>query len=120
MTIKVGINGFGRIGRLVFRCIENRRINGEDIEVVAINDPFTEKKYITYLLRYDSVHSKCDYEIEYDDNFIIVNNKYIKIFSDRNPLDINWKSVDVDVDVSKCFIHPCLIFNTYCFFFIFL
>ena len=99
MTIKVGISGFGRIGRLVFKCIENRRLNGEDIEVVGINDPFTEKKYITYLLKYDSVHGKCTYELNSDDNLIFVNKKPIIIFSDRNPLDINWKSIEVDVVV---------------------
>ena len=54
MPIKVGINGFGRIGRLVFKVIENRRINGEAIEVVGINDPFTKTDYITYLLKYDT------------------------------------------------------------------
>ena len=51
MTIKVGINGFGRIGRLVFKVIENRRLAGEDIQVVGINDPFTDTNYMTYLLK---------------------------------------------------------------------
>ena len=62
--IKVGINGFGRIGRLVFRCIENRRLLGSNIEVVAINDPFSEVNYMAYQLKYDSVHGTCNYNIK--------------------------------------------------------
>ena len=99
MTIKVGINGFGRIGRLVFKVIENRRLNGEDIEVVGINDPFTDTNYMTYLLKYDSVHGKCNYQLDSNDESITVNNKNIKIFSNRNPSQIQWNSVDTDVVV---------------------
>jgi glyceraldehyde 3-phosphate dehydrogenase len=98
---KVGINGFGRIGRLVFKSIENRRLKGEDIEVVAINDPFSKANYIKYLLEYDSVHSKCNYKLEYDENSIIVNDKSIKIFSDFDPSAISWSSVNVDI-VIEC------------------
>jgi glyceraldehyde 3-phosphate dehydrogenase len=99
MTIKVGINGFGRIGRLVFKVIENRRLAGEDIQVVGINDPFTDTNYMTYLLKYDSVHGKCNYQLDSNDESIIVNNQNIKIFSNRDPSQIQWRSVDTDIVV---------------------
>ena len=71
--VKVGINGFGRIGRLVFRSIEDRRLNGENIQVVAINDPFSETNYMCYQLKYDSVHGKCNYEICEKNEKLVVN-----------------------------------------------
>ena len=99
MTIKVGINGFGRIGRLVFRAIENRRLNGENIEVVAINDPFQTEDYMCYLLDFDSVHGKSGYQIEADLGKIIVNDRDIFFFKERDPTQINWEGVDV---VAEC------------------
>jgi len=101
MTIKVGINGFGRIGRLVFKVIENRRINGVDIEVVGINDPFTKTDYMAYLLKYDSVHGKCNYKLNSNNECIIVNNRNIKVFAERNPSQIKWNSVNTDI-VIEC------------------
>ena len=99
--VKVGINGFGRIGRLVFRSIEDRRLNGEDIKVVAINDPFSETKYMGYQLKYDSVHGKCTYEIcEKNDN-LVVNNNEIFHFKERDPVNINWGDHDVDYVVES-------------------
>ena len=97
--VNIGINGFGRIGRLVFKVIENRRLNGENIKVVGINDPFTTSDYMTYLLKYDSVHGKCDHKIESDDDNIIVNENRIKVFAERNPEQILWNSVNVDIVV---------------------
>ena len=60
--VRVGINGFGRIGRLVLRVIEEKRLQGEDIEVVAINEPFASTNYMEYQLKYDSVHGKCNFK----------------------------------------------------------
>ena len=93
--VKVGINGFGRIGRLVFRCIENRRLLGSNIEVVAINDPFSEVNYMAYQLKYDSVHGTCNYNIKSDSDFI-VNNKNIHVFKEKEPDKIEWGKYDVD------------------------
>jgi glyceraldehyde 3-phosphate dehydrogenase len=101
MTIKIGINGFGRIGRLAFRVIEERRKNGEDIKVVGINDPFTTNEYMEYLLKYDSVHGKCNYELSFNDDHIIVNDQHISVFAERDPTQIKWGSLNTDV-VIEC------------------
>ena len=74
MSIKVGINGFGRIGRLVFRA----GISRSDIEFVGINDPFMTPDYMAYMLRYDTMHGQFDGTIEYTDDAIIVNGKTVK------------------------------------------
>lgn len=94
--VKVGINGFGRIGRLVFRSIEDRRVHGDDIQVVAINDPFSETKYMGYQLKYDSVHGKCNYEISENDDNLVVNGNEIFHFKERDPTNIQWGDHDVD------------------------
>ena len=88
--IKVGINGFGRIGRLVFRAACGRK----DIQVVGINDPFIDLDYMVYMLRYDSIHGKFEGEISTDkeNNMLIVNGNKIKIFAQMNAADIDWKS----------------------------
>ena len=99
--VKVGINGFGRIGRLVFRSIEDRRLNGEDIKVVAINDPFSETKYMCYQLKYDSVHGHCGYDISSNDNFMNVNDNEIFHFRQRDPSNIQWSDHDVDYVVES-------------------
>jgi glyceraldehyde 3-phosphate dehydrogenase len=99
--VKVGINGFGRIGRLVFRSIEDRRLNGEDIMVVAINDPFSETEYMGYQLKYDSVHGNCGYDINSHDNFLNVNDNDIIHFKERDPSNIKWGEYDVDYVVES-------------------
>ena len=86
MSIKVGINGFGRIGRLVFRA----GINRPDIEFVGINDPFMTPDYMAYMLRYDTMHGRFDGTIEYTDDAIIVNGKTVKFFACMDPKDIPW------------------------------
>lgn len=96
MEIKVGINGFGRIGRLVFRTIEERRLKGENISVVAINDPFIQKDYLQYLLKNDTIHGKVDYQFSETDNGLMINENLITLFSEKNPLDINWINVHAD------------------------
>ncbi len=104
MTIKVGINGFGRIGRLVFRIIEDRRIKGEDIVVVGINDPFIENDYMIYLLNNDTVHGHFNYSITNNpDNTLSINNNIINKFSERDPSQIKWGNVDVVVESTGVF-----------------
>ena len=96
MTIKIGINGFGRIGRLVFRVVEERRLQGEDIAVVAINDPFIEKDYLVYLLTNDSIHGYTKYTITDEGNNLLSNNNLVNLFTERNPSSIGWGSVGAD------------------------
>jgi glyceraldehyde 3-phosphate dehydrogenase len=95
-TVKVAINGFGRIGRLAYR-----QIHGLDgIDVVAIND-LTSPKVLAHLLKYDSAQGRFDEEVKATENSIIVNGKEVKIYAQKNPADIPWKSHDVDV-VLEC------------------
>ena len=94
--IKIGINGFGRIGRITFRAILDR----DDVEVVAIND-LLEIDHLAYLLRYDSIHGRCDASIKVSGNNLIVNEKVIRVTSERDPLNIKWNEVNVDV-VAEC------------------
>jgi glyceraldehyde 3-phosphate dehydrogenase len=94
--IKVGINGFGRIGRIAFRTILSRN----NIEVVAINDLLTIE-HLAYLLKFDSVHGKFKGTIEVTDNALIVNGKAIKITSEKNPENIKWSSLNVDVVIES-------------------
>ncbi|MFT5127783.1 MAG: glyceraldehyde 3-phosphate dehydrogenase [Rhodothermales bacterium] len=86
MAIAVGINGFGRIGRLVFRAT----IDNPGVDVVGINDPFINPEYMAYMLRYDTVHGRFDGEISYSDDSITVNGKEIAVYGTRNPLEIPW------------------------------
>lgn len=86
MTIKIGINGFGRIGRIVFRAAQKRR----DIEVVAIND-LLSADYMAYMLKYDSTHGLFEGDIEVKNNSLIVNGKKISVMSERDPVNIRWK-----------------------------
>ena len=94
--IKVGINGFGRIGRITFRIILER----DDMEVVAINDLLTIDQ-LAYLLKYDSVHGKLNDEISTRDSNLVVNGKEIRVTSTKNPSDLNWNDVGVEV-VAEC------------------
>lgn len=87
MTVKIGINGFGRIGRLVLRAAADRK----DVEVVGINDPFISPDYASYLLRYDTIHGHFNGTVEYTENSIIVNGKEIKMFAEKEPNKIDWK-----------------------------
>ncbi|MCL2095465.1 MAG: type I glyceraldehyde-3-phosphate dehydrogenase [Oscillospiraceae bacterium] len=92
MGIKIGINGFGRIGRLVFRA----GINNPDYEFAAINDPFMSPDYVAYMLRYDTIHGRFDGEISYDENSVTVNGKKIAFFAQRDPKDIPWGEVGAE------------------------
>ena len=98
MAIKVGINGFGRIGRMVFRAaIENF---SKDIEVVGIND-LLDPDYLAYMLKYDSVHGIFKHDIKVDGNFMIVDGKKIQVFAEKDPTAITWGALDVDVVVES-------------------
>ncbi len=88
MKVKVGINGFGRIGRLILRSISQR----DDVEVVGINDPFISSDYAEYLMSFDSIHGKFEGEISHTEDSLIVNGKKIKIFAEKDPSMIDWKS----------------------------
>ena len=94
MAVKVAINGFGRIGRLVFRVIDKR----DDVEVVAIND-ITDAKTLAHLLKYDSIHGKYDGSIEARENSIVVNGKEIQISAERDPASLPWQALGVDIAV---------------------
>jgi glyceraldehyde 3-phosphate dehydrogenase len=90
MTIRVGINGFGRIGRLVFR----RAVSQEGIEVVAIND-LIDVDYIAYMLRHDSTHGRFQGTVEVNNGALVVNGKPIRISAQRSPADLRWDEVGV-------------------------
>nr|WP_314263563.1 glyceraldehyde-3-phosphate dehydrogenase [uncultured Moellerella sp.] len=92
MTIKVGINGFGRIGRIVFRAAQER----SDIEIVAIND-LLDADYMAYMLKYDSTHGRFNGTIEVKDGNLVVNGKTIRCTSERDPANLKWNEVNVDV-----------------------
>lgn len=94
MSVKVGINGFGRIGRLVFRiALENGKV-----DVVAVNDPFIDLDYMAYMLRYDTVHGqfKGDIDVCHDTKSLIVNGKAIKVYACRDPKEIPWKDAGAE------------------------
>lgn len=94
--LKIGINGFGRIGRLVFRATVNR----DDVDVVAIND-LLNVEHLAYLLEYDSVHGKFDGTVEVKDGHLVVNGKAIRITAERNPKNLKWNEVGAEI-VAEC------------------
>jgi glyceraldehyde 3-phosphate dehydrogenase len=97
MAIKVGINGFGRIGRMAFRAIAK---DFNDIEVVGIND-LLDPDYLAYMLRYDSVHGNFDGDIAVDGDQLIVNGKKIRLTSERDPANLKWGDIGADL-VIEC------------------
>ncbi|MTI63590.1 type I glyceraldehyde-3-phosphate dehydrogenase [Methylophaga sp.] len=97
MTIKVGINGFGRIGRMAFRAAAK---DFRDIEVVAIND-LLDPEYLAYMLKYDSVHGRFDGDVEVKDGHLVVNGKTIRVTAERNPADLKWDEVGAEL-VIEC------------------
>ena len=97
MGIKVGINGFGRIGRMVFRA----GLKNPNIEFVAVNDPFMTPDYMAYMLKYDTMHGRYDGTIEYDDNSITVDGKKVQFFAEMDPKNIPWGKVGADYVVES-------------------
>jgi len=95
MAIKIGINGFGRIGRMVFRAAVQ---NFKDIEVVAIND-LLEPDYLAYMLKYDSVHGRFEGEVSVEGNTLVVNGKKIRLTAVKDPSELKWAEVGADIVV---------------------
>ncbi|CAF4022342.1 unnamed protein product [Rotaria sordida] len=104
--VKVGINGFGRIGRLVFRCALE-----QGVQVVGINDPFIPADYMVYMFKYDSTHGRFKGEVSHADGKLIVNGKEISVFTEKEPSKIPWgqlgaeyvvESTGVFTTVEKC------------------
>lgn len=96
MTIKVGINGFGRIGRLVFRAMEG----DPAVEVVAVND-LTDAKTLAHLLKYDSVHRRFASEVSVGEGGFTVDGRFVKVMSDRDPANLGWGALGVDIVVES-------------------
>ncbi|KGN96989.1 glyceraldehyde-3-phosphate dehydrogenase [Porphyromonas macacae] len=94
--IKVGINGFGRIGRFVFRAAQER----DDIQIVGIND-LLEPEYLAYMLRYDTMHGQFKGTIEVEGNTLIVNGNRIRISAERNPADLKWNEIGAEYVVES-------------------
>ncbi len=97
MTVKVGINGFGRIGRLTFR---NMFARSKEFEVVAIND-LTDNKTLANLLKYDSIHRRFDADVQYDDQYLTINGKKIRALSEKDPAKLPWAELGVDVAIES-------------------
>jgi len=97
MTIRVGINGFGRIGRLVLRSTYET----DDVEVVAINDPFMTLDYMKYLCEFDSTHGIFEQEIKIEDGKLVIGGKKVVLFNEKDPANIDWKSLDVEYVVES-------------------
>ncbi len=96
MAIRVAINGFGRIGRMVFRASQNF----DDVEVVGIND-LLDPDYLAYMLKYDSVHGKFDGDISVEGSTLVVNGKNIRLTAERDPAELTWGDLDVDVVIES-------------------
>jgi glyceraldehyde 3-phosphate dehydrogenase len=97
MTVKVGINGFGRIGRIVFR----NAIEAQGVDVVAINDPFIDLQYMVYMFKYDSVHGRFKGTIETKDGKLIVNGQPVTVFAERDPSAIPWSTTGAEYIVES-------------------
>nr|WP_315426931.1 type I glyceraldehyde-3-phosphate dehydrogenase [uncultured Albidiferax sp.] len=97
MAIKIGINGFGRIGRMVFRAAIQ---NFDDVEIVGIND-LLEPDYLAYMLQYDSVHGRFKGEVSVDNGVLVVNGKKIRLTQERDPANLKWAEVGADIVVES-------------------
>ncbi|SCV99615.1 LAFE_0C08614g1_1 [Lachancea fermentati] len=95
--VKVSINGFGRIGRLVMRIAMARK----DVEVVAINDPFISVDYAAYMFKYDSTHGKYAGEVTYEGNALIVDGQKIQVFQERDPAQLPWGKLAIDIAIDS-------------------
>jgi len=93
MTVKVGINGFGRIGRMVFRAIEK---DFDGLEVVGIND-LLDNDYLAYMLRYDSVHGRFGKDVDVEGDNFVIDGKKIRLTAERNPADLKWDEIGADL-----------------------
>ena len=96
MTIRIGINGFGRIGRFVFRAAQKR----SDIEIVGIND-LLDAEYMAYMLKYDTMHGRFDGTVEVKDGHLVVNGKTIRVTAEKNPADLKWNEIGAEYVVES-------------------
>ena len=92
MSIRIGINGFGRIGKLTLQAALNKK----EVEVVAINDPFIQADYMAYMLKYDTVHGRFNGDIKTEEHKIIINGKEIKVYNEMDPHNIPWGELGVE------------------------
>ncbi len=92
MSVKIGINGFGRIGNLAFQAALKKK----EVEVVAINDPFITADYMAYMVKYDTIHGKFEGEVSSKENTLVVNGKEIKVYNEMDPANIPWGKDGVD------------------------
>ena len=92
MSVKIGINGFGRIGNLSFQAA----LAKEGVEVVAINDPFIDAEYMAYMTKFDTVHGRFNGTVESKDGVLVVNGKEIKVYNEMDPHNIPWGEIGVD------------------------
>lgn len=97
MAVKIGINGFGRIGRLVFRAA----IENPNVEVKGINDPFIDLEYMTYMLRYDTVHGQFQGTVAVEGGKLVVNGKAINVYASKDPAEINWSECGAEYIVES-------------------
>ena len=97
MKTKIGINGFGRIGRLVFRAA----LTHDDVEVVGLNDPFMNPEYMAYMLKYDTMHGRFAADVKSNDYGIVVNGREIPVFAERNPADLPWGKIGAEYVVES-------------------
>ncbi len=98
MSIKVGINGFGRIGRLVFRAAVKQP---ETFEIVGINDPFIDPDYMVYMVKYDTMHGHFDGEVKAEDGKLVVNGRKINVYAEKDPAQIPWGKIGVEYVVES-------------------
>mgnify|MGYP003489428286 FL=1 len=96
MAVKLGINGFGRIGRIVFRAA----LNNPEVEVVAVND-LTDAKMLAHLLKYDSVHGTLDQDVTVDGDYLVVAGQRVKVLAERDPAQLGWGDLGVDIVVES-------------------
>jgi len=97
MSVKVGINGFGRIGRLVARVAASH----PEVELVAVNDPFLSLENMVYLFKYDTVHGRYQGTVEEHDGHLLIDGKKLTVFAERDPTNIKWGEVGVDYVVES-------------------
>ena len=97
MNIKMGINGFGRIGRLVMRASLER----DNVDVLAVNDPFIDVDYMKYMLTYDSIHGKIAAKVEVEDGNLVITGKTVKVYNFKDPNEIPWKEAGVEYVVES-------------------
>jgi glyceraldehyde 3-phosphate dehydrogenase len=97
VTVKIGINGFGRIGRNYLRAA---LAQGADLEIVAVND-LTDNKTLAHLLKYDSITGRLDAEVSYDDSGIVVDGNHIAVYEERDPANLPWGDLGVDIVIES-------------------